>query len=176
MPLLLLLPLAVLAAIALLPLSLVMRYRVGTARRPARGWVVTTNLIVIGISTALFLLSAAVTSVWVPRAFPYTALGLAAGCLLGLFGLARTRWEATSSALYFTPSRTLTLAVTLLVTARVLFGFWRSWRAWGAGVHYSSWIAASDVAGSMAAGAIVLGYYLSYWLGVRRRLRRYRKS
>ena len=120
--------------------------------RRAAGWS-TINLIVIGISTALFLLSAAVTSVWVPRAFPYTALGLAAGCLLGLFGLARTRWEATSSALYFTPSRALTLAVTLLVTARVLFGFWRSWRAWGAGVHYSSWIAASDVAGSMAAGA-----------------------
>ena len=176
MPLLLLLPLAVLAAIALLPLSLVMRYRVGTARRPARGWVVTINLIVIGVFAALFLLSAAVTSVWVPRAFPYTALGLAAGSLLGLLGLAWTRWEATSSALYFTPSRALTLAVTLLVTARVLFGFWRSWQAWGAGADYSSWIAASDVAGSMAAGAVVLGYYLSYWLGVRRRLRRYRKS
>ena len=176
MPLLLVLPLAVLAAIALLPLSLVMRYRVGTARRPARGWMIAINLSVIGISTALFLLSSAVTSAWIPRAFPYTVLGLAAGCLLGLLGLAWTRWEATSSALYYTPSRTLTLAVTLLVTARVLFGFWRSWRAWGAGVHYSSWIAASDVAGSMAAGGIVLGYYFAYWLGVRRRLRRYQRS
>ena len=130
MPLLLVLPLVVLAAIALLPLSLVMRYRVGTARRPARGWMIAINLIVIGISTALFLFSSAVTSAWIPRAFPYTVLGLAAGSLLGLLGLAWTRWEASPSALYFTPSRTLTLAVTLLVTARVLFGFWRSWRAW----------------------------------------------
>ncbi len=83
MPLLLLLPLAVLAAIALLPLSLVMRYRVGTARRPARGWMIALNLIVIGISTALFLLSSAVTSAWIPRAFPYTVLGLAAGSPAG---------------------------------------------------------------------------------------------
>jgi hypothetical protein len=173
--LLLLIPLAVLAAIALLPLSLVMRYRVGTARGPARGWMIALNLIAIGMSTGLFLLSSAVTSAWIPRAFPYTLLGLAAGALLGLLGLAWTRWEATPSALYYTPSRPLTLAVTLLVTARVLFGFWRSWRAWGAGAEYSSWIAASDVAGSMAAGAVVLGYYLAYWLGVRRRLRRYQR-
>jgi hypothetical protein len=174
--LLLLLPVAVLAAIALLPLSLVLRYRLGTARRPARGWVIALNLIAMGISTAIFLLSAAVTSAWIRPAFPYTVLGLVAGSLLALLGLAWTRWEATPSAFFYTPSRTLTLAITLLVTARVLFGFWRSWRAWGAGVHYSSWIAASDIAGSMAAGAVVLGYYLTYWLGVRRRFRRCQRS
>jgi hypothetical protein len=30
---------------------------------------------------------------------------------------------------------------------------------------------AFGVADSLAAGAVVLGYYLSYWLGVRRRLK-----
>jgi hypothetical protein len=35
-----------------------------------------------------------------------------------------------------------------------------------------TWVAASGVATSMSAGAIVLGYYLVYWVGVRRRLRR----
>ena len=44
-----------LAAIALMPLTLVQRYRVGTARRLARGWITTLNLIAIGISIVLFL-------------------------------------------------------------------------------------------------------------------------
>jgi hypothetical protein len=34
----------------------------------------------------------------------------------------------------------------------------------------------SGVAGSMAAGAVVLGYYLVYWFGVRRRFKRIRRS
>jgi hypothetical protein len=57
------------------------------------------------------------------------------------------------------------------VTARVLYGFWRSWHAWSEGLH--SWTAAFGVAGSMGAGAVVLGYYLAYWIGVRRRLKRH---
>jgi hypothetical protein len=36
-----------------------------------------------------------------------------------------------------------------------------------------SWFVAAGVAGSMAAGAVVIGYYLVYWLGVRRRWRRH---
>jgi hypothetical protein len=35
-----------------------------------------------------------------------------------------------------------------------------------------SWLTASGAAGSLGAGALVLGYYLTFWVGVRRRLRR----
>jgi hypothetical protein len=172
---LLLLPLLFLlvlfAAIALLPLSLLQRYRVGAARRPVRGWFITLNLIAIVISTMLFLVGAAVTNAWIADTFLYTLIGLAAGCLLGAIGLALTRWEITPHSFYFTPNRWLVLLVTLLVTARVLYGVWRSWHAWSAGLH--AWSAAFGVAGSMAAGAVVLGYYLAYWLGVRRRLKMY---
>jgi hypothetical protein len=172
--LLLLLAFVVLASIALLPLSLIQRYRVGTARRPARGWMVTINLIGTAITTVLFVVASAVTSVWVPQAFKYTVTGLAVGCLLGVLGIALTRWEPTPRFLYYTPNRPLVLAVTLIVTARVLYGFWRSWHAWRAGLDYSSWAASAGVAGSMAAGAVVLGYYLTFWLGVRRGLKRHR--
>ena len=176
--LLLLLAFVVLAAIALLPLSLVQRYRVGTARRAARGWFISVNLVGIAISTGLFVLAAALTSNWVPNAFTYTLIGFAGGCLLGLVGLALTRWEARPQSLYYTPNRWLVLGITLVVTARVLYGFWRTWQAWAAGLDDSaySWAAASGVAGSMGAGAVVLGYYLTYWFGVRTRLRRYRRS
>jgi membrane associated rhomboid family serine protease len=178
MPLLavfLLLAIVVLASIALLPLTLLQRYRVGTARRPARGWLIAINLVGTAISVALFVIASAVTSTWVPYAFTYTLMGLAAGLSLGLLGLALTRWEPTATLLYYTPNRVLVLAITLIVTARVLYGFWRSWHVWTAGLDYSSWAAESGIAGSMAAGGVVLGYYLGFWLGVRSRMKRHRR-
>jgi len=170
-PVLLLLAFVVIGAIALLPLSLIQRYRVGTARRPARGWFIALNLFAIVASAAIFITAAAVTNVWVPRAFAYTMLGLALGCVLGIVGLALTRWEPGARSLHFTPNRWLVLFITLLVTARILYGFWRSWHAWTAGLD--AWSAAFGIAGSMGAGAVVLGYYLSYWMGVLRRLRQH---
>jgi hypothetical protein len=171
----LLLVLVVLASIALLPLTLVQRYRVGTARRPARRWVISLNLVAIGVSTAVFVLTAALASLWLPSVFMYTVIGLVAGCVLGLAGLALTRWEGTSQSLHYTPNRWLVLSITLIVTGRVLYGFWRSWQAWGAGLDYTAWVASSGVAGSMGAAAVVLGHYLIYWLGVRRRLKRHKR-
>jgi hypothetical protein len=169
----LLLAFVVVLAIVLLPLSLVQRYRVGSVRRPARGWFITLNLVAIAISTVIFLAAAALTNAWIADTFRYAAIGLATGCVLGVFGLALTRWEVTPSSFHYTPNRWLVLIVTLLVTARVLYGFWRSWHAWSAGLD--SWSAAFGVAGSMGVGAVVLGYYLAYWLGVRRRFRRARR-
>ena len=160
--------------VVLLPLSLVQRYRVGTSRQPARGWLAALNLVGLALSTALFIAGAAVTNVWVPDALRYALMGFGTGCLLGLAGLALTRWEPGSGTLYYTPNRWLVLAITVVVTARILYGFWRSWQAWRGALEGTAWIVASGVAGSLAAGAVVLGYYLTYWLGVRRRLMRHR--
>jgi hypothetical protein len=166
----------VLAFIALVPLSLVLRYRAGTARRPARGWVAAINLVAVAVSAALLLLVAGVTSHWIPAAFRYTLAGLAGGCLLGVLGLWLSRWEATARSLHYRPSRALVLAITLVVTARIIYGFWRSWHAWRSTPGDGSWLAASGAAGSLAAGALVLGYYLTYWAGVWRRVRRHRRA
>lgn len=168
--------LIVLLVVVAVPLSLVQRYRMGTMRRLARGWVATINLVLLGVSVGLLLAGAAMSSLWVPRTLTYTLAGLAAGGLLGLLGLALTRWEATPRALHYTPSRLLVLAVTLIVASRLAWGFWRGWHAWRAGLDDTSWIVASGAAGSLAAGAIALGYYFTYWAGVRRRLRRHRIS
>ena len=167
--------LIVILAVLLMPLTLVQRYRMGTARRPARGWVAAINLVGIAISIALFLVGAAVTNWWVPGAFIYSVAGIALGSVLGLLGLALTRWEPSARGLHYTPSRWLVLAITLVVTARLLYGFWRSWLAWQAGLEGGSWVAATGVDGSLAAGGVVLGYYLVYWSGVRRRLKQHRR-
>jgi hypothetical protein len=163
----------ILAAIALTPLVLVQRYRLGTARRRARGWSATVNVGGFAVSSALFLAGAGITSLWVPNALTATLAGFVSGCLLGLVGLALSRWEPTPGALHYTPNRWLVLGITLAVTARLAFGVWRSWHAWYVTANDDSWVAESGVAGSLAAGAVVLGYYLTYWLGVRRRLRRH---
>jgi hypothetical protein len=175
-PVLLLLLLVVVAVIALIPISIVQRYRVGTSRRLARGWVATLNLMTLAFSTVLVLVGAAVTSVWVPDAFTYTLVGLGSGCVLGLLGLLLSRWEATPRSLHYTPNRLLVLTITVLVTARLVYGFWRGWHTWQSGLDGRSWLTVSGAAGSMAAGAVVLGYYLTYWAGVRRRITRWRVS
>lgn len=173
MPLLIIPVLLVLAVIVLIPISILQRYRVGTSRQKARGWLATLNLFGLGMSTALFLTASLVTSIWVPDVLLYTAAGLAGGALLGLLGLVLTKWEPGLDALHYTPNRPLVLMLTLVITARILYGFWRSWESWRAGLSGQSWFVEAGVAGAMAAGAVVLGYYFTYWLGVRRRLRRH---
>jgi hypothetical protein len=175
-PLIALAILIVLAFIAVIPLSIIQRFRMGTTRRPARRWVATLNLTAVAFSAALFLAGALITSRWIPDALTYTVYGLAGGCVLGLLGTALTRWEHGGRRMEYTPNRWLVLTMTLLVTARVLYGFWRGWEAWRESLETAAWVAASGVAGSMSAGAVVLGYYLIFWAGVRRRIRRLERT
>ena len=85
------------------------RYRAGTARRLGRRWVATINLVMIALSAAVFLWAAAITNFWIPNAFRSSLFGLVSGGVLGLLGLALTRWEATPRAIYYTPNRWLIL-------------------------------------------------------------------
>ena len=176
MPLIALAIFIVLAFIAVIPISIIQRFRMGTARRTARRWVATLNLTAVALSVVLFLVGTLITSRWIPEVRTYTLYGLAGGGVLGLLGTALTRWEYVGGSMKYTPNRWLVLAITMLVTARVLYGFWRGWEAWRASLESAAWVTASGLAGSMSAGAVVLGYYLIFWLGVRRRIRRYERS
>jgi hypothetical protein len=153
------------------PFLLYLRYRTGTMRRRGRAWVANVNLASLGLSAALLLWVAALTTFWVPHAFSYSLAGLFAGSLLGFLGLALTRWEITPRGLHYTPNRWLVLLVTLAVVTRLLYGLWRIWHAWRAAGADHSWLASAGVAGSMAVGALVVGYYLAYFAGVRWKLR-----
>ena len=172
---LLLLTLALIAFLALialtLPLSIIGRYRAGTARRRARPWLALVNTFSIGISALFFLVTAAVSSIWVPGAFSYSAGGLGGGLVLGIVGLRLTRWEATPQSLHYIQNRWLVLAITVGVCLRLAFGFCRVWEAWHASPAGHSWLAESGFAGSMATGAVVLGYYLTFWWGIWWRVR-----
>ena len=176
MPLLILVVLLPLVLIALMPLILVQRYRAGAARRMARPWMATLNVALMAFSAFCFLAGAVVTAVWVPNAFTGAAAGVAVGAGLGLVGLMLTRWEATAATLHYTPNRWLGLLVTFVVSARVLYGLWRSWTVAAAGVSGTPMVLAFGIPESLAAGGTVIGYYVAYGLGVRRRIRKWQNG
>jgi hypothetical protein len=159
-----------LVAIVLMPFGVVQRYRAGTARRVARGWLATLNVATLLFSSSLFLLGALVTNTWVPDALVFSLLGFVAGGLLALAGLRWTRWERLEGKLQYTPNRFLALSIVLLVTARLGYGLWRLTQGWPQGETERAWLLESGIPGSLATGALVLGYSLVYWLGVRRRI------
>ncbi|HYR29678.1 MAG TPA: DUF1453 domain-containing protein [Thermoanaerobaculia bacterium] len=162
--------------VAMVPLSIAMRFRASSTRRRALGWMATLNFFAACISSALLLVTAAVSNAWIPNTFLYVLIGLACGAALGLAGLLSSRWETTPQGLHYTPNRWLILLITVVVTARILYGFWRAWHALQTTPAGESWLAHSGAAGSMGAGGAVLGYYVVYWAGLRRRVRRHRSS
>lgn len=171
MPLLLLLPLVVLLMVGLwallLPVALVQRYRTGRARRRAVRWAMGLNGALLLVSTVVFVFTAWLSGHWVELAMPYAAGGWVAGVLVGLAGVALTRVEREAQASYFTPNRWLVLGLTLVVALRIGAGLVHAWQAWRADAH-AAWL--SQQGSLLAVGGGLLGYYLAYNWGMRRRL------
>ena len=175
MPIILVLVIVLVGSILLIPLSIILRFRTGTARRQARQWVATINLAGVTASVVVLMISALITSYWVPDTLTYAMVGIAAGAILGGIGLAFTRWETGARHVHYTPNPWIVLAITSVIALRLAYGLWHSWAAWRATPDSAASVAASGVAGSMSAGAVVLGYYLVFWAGIRRRLHRSRR-
>jgi hypothetical protein len=170
-PLILLIVSLPIIVIALMPLILFQRYRMGSSRRLARPWMATLGMVSMAVSAIVFLITAAVTNLWIPQSLAYAAMGMGFGALLGGLGLMLTRWESLPQSLHYTANRWLVLAITLVVSARVLFGLYRSILFAEGSVTATSAISAFGIPQSLAAGAIVIGYYLTYNAGLRWRIR-----
>ena len=112
-----------LALAGVILLSLALRYRAGTARRQARRWVASLNVWITGLSTVCFLVISLLFSVWVGSAFRFALIGMGIGGILGLLGLALTRWESRSEGLFYTPSRWLAVIIVFAIAARVAYGW-----------------------------------------------------
>ena len=170
MPIVLLLLLIPAVLVALTPVLLIQRYRAGSARREARSWVTTFSVAAMTFSAVFFLASAAFTTIWIAGAFTGAATGLAIGLVLGAIGSMLTRWEPAVRSLHYTPNRWLVLLVTVIVSARILYGLFRSFMAVRSGLTGTAMVEAFGVPDSLAAGAIVLGYHLAYNVALRWRI------
>jgi len=171
---LLLFVLLALAGVVLL--SLAVRYRAGTARRQARRWVASLNVWLTSFSAVFFLSFTLLLSFWVGSAFRFALIGMACGGILGLVGLAVTRWESQPEGLFYTPSRWLALLVTLAIAARLVYGWWRATHHGSSAPGDQHWLlTASGTQLSLAVAAGLIGYYLVYSIGVRLRLARHER-
>jgi len=95
-------------------LSLAVRYRAGTARRQAQRWVASLNVWVTRFSALFFLSFTLLLSFSVGSAFRFALIAMAFGGILGLVGLAMTRWESQPEGLFYTPNRWRTPAFSLM--------------------------------------------------------------
>jgi hypothetical protein len=165
-----------LALAGVILLSLALRYRAGTARRQARRWVASLNVWMTSFSAVFFLSFTLLLSFWVGSAFGFALIGMCFGGILGLLGLAMTRWESRDEGLFYTPSRWLAFLIVFAIAARFAYGWWRATHS-GSSVSAPSgqhWlITASGTQLSLAVAAGLIGYYLVYSIGVRLRLTRH---
>ncbi len=176
MPLLLLLPLLILAIVALwallLPISLIQRYRFGRKRRRVQGWVVSTNAWLVLVSVAAFFIGAWMASRWLAEAPSMAAAGFAAGISLGIINLLVSRSEVEDGRFHVTPNAVLVLALTLLVAGRLLLGFWQLYEhgfQWHPMAREEAWFLRP---GSLfALGGLLLGHYFAWCWGLRAKYR-----
>lgn len=146
MPLLLLLPLLVLALlvlwVVLLPFVLWARYRNGKARRRAVGWVIRVNA-------------------W-----------LLLGVLLGIASLWLTRFKPDTRGFHYTPNRCVVLTLTVLVAVRIVAGLVIGWHNLGA--EHTAVAVLLDAGSLLAIAGVFLGYALAYTWGLRGQRRSHR--
>jgi hypothetical protein len=163
-----------LALAGVILLSLALRYRAGTARRQARRWVASLNVWMTSLSAALFLFFTLLLSFWVGSAFRFALIGMTAGGILGLFGLALTHWETRPEGLFYTPNRWLAFIIVFAIAARVVYGWWHATHSGSNAVGDHYWFnTASGTQLSLAVAAGLIAYYLVYSIGVRLKIARY---
>jgi hypothetical protein len=100
----------------------------------------------------------------------WLAAGLAAGSLLGVFGLSKTRFEPTRQGLYYTPNAHLGIALSLLFVARIAYRIVEVYAFEPTVPHAMEDFARSSL--TLSVFGLLAGYYIAYAIGlVRWRLR-----
>jgi hypothetical protein len=155
-------------------LSLALRYRAGTARRQGRRWTAGLNVWMTIFSAVFFLSFTFLVSFWIESASRFALIGMGFGAILGLLGLAMTRWETQSEGFFYTPSRWLAVFVTLVIAARFVYGWWHATHSDSGIASNPHWLMnASGTELSLAVAAWLIGYYLVYSIGVRLQITRH---
>jgi hypothetical protein len=120
------------------------------------------------LSAVFFLSFTFLLSFWVGSAFRYALMGIGAGAIIGLLGLALTRWDSRPEGLFYTPSRWLAFLIVFAIAARVLYGWWHATHSGSNAPGDQHWLTtASGTQLSLAVAAGLIGYYLVYSIGVR---------
>ena len=88
---------------------------------------------------------------------------LAAGALLGRYGLAKTQFEATPAGLFYTPHAPLGIALSLLFAGRIVYRLFEL-GALAAGSGHAADLGPSPL--TLALFGLLAGYYVAYAAGL----------
>jgi len=106
--------------IALIAWRMYSRMRRLIGRQKSRSWRHWTTVIVFPSICTLF----AITALAHPQAEAALALGIAVGIGLAVWGLRKTRFEATPIGYYYTPNAHIGIALSVLLMARIAWRFY----------------------------------------------------
>ncbi|MEO8525068.1 MAG: hypothetical protein ABI460_10135 [Caldimonas sp.] len=121
--------------------------------------------ITLAIFPALILVLGLAAMAHVDRLAWLTA-GLGVGALLGVFGLDKTRFEATPQGLFYTPNAHLGIALSLLFVGRIAYRFIEIYALDTAAPHDMNDFARSPL--TLAVFGLLAGYYVAYAIGLLR--------
>ncbi|HTQ76455.1 MAG TPA: hypothetical protein VMI15_00390 [Burkholderiales bacterium] len=94
----------------------------------------------------------------------WLAAGLAAGALLGVYGLRKTRFDPTRQGLYYTPNAHLGIALSLLFVCRILYRLVEVYVIERARTHTATDFAQSAL--TLSVFGLLAGYYVAYAVGL----------
>lgn len=94
----------------------------------------------------------------------WLAGGVVAGALLGVYGLAKTRFEPTPQGLFYTPNAHLGIALSLLFVGRIAYRFIEIYAVHPDVPHGMDDFARSPL--TLAVFGLLAGYYISYAIGL----------
>jgi hypothetical protein len=99
-----------------------------------------------------------------PERLWWLAAGLVFGCLLGIFGLRKTRFEPTRQGLFYTPNAHLGIALSLLFVARIIYRVVEVYLLTPSLTHGMDDFARSPL--TLAVFGLLAGYYIAYAVGL----------
>ncbi|HEY3520449.1 MAG TPA: DUF1453 domain-containing protein [Rhodanobacteraceae bacterium] len=152
--------------ICLVALLYYRRFRRSFGRQPVQPKRMITRVVFLCVVGALLLFGAALN----PRMLAADVGGLIAGLALGWWGLKLTRFERHADGVHYIPHSWFGIAISVLLLARLAYRFTVLWPAMQAAqaapgpqpMPYAS----SPL--TMGLFGLVVGYYVSYYLGVLR--------
>jgi hypothetical protein len=121
-----------------------------------------TTLVVYPVFLVLLCLGAPAN----PAGLWWLAGGLVLGCLLGLFGLSKTRFEPTPEGLFYTPHAHLGIALSLLFVGRIAYRFIQVSALDPAAPRGQDDFARSPL--TLAIFGLLAAYYITYAIGLMR--------
>jgi hypothetical protein len=99
-----------------------------------------------------------------PGRLGWLAGGLGMGCLLGLYGLVKTRFEPTPKGLFYTPHAHLGIALSLLLVGRIAYRFIQVYGIEATGPQGMHDFARTPL--TLAVFGLLAAYYITYAIGL----------